>query len=261
MILAKWDCSKVWELLEGWLSQLADLGQKHPRIKPLDVFILTAKFDDRQTAARVIAKYSRPKPIINQKLLNVSNLPDVHLAQAQAVFLIGYSGDVSAPYILPTSDTLLPLKQTLLSENKFDVSPMKDVVESLYIRAACVLAAPRAFGPFHVLGLLGTGEVEERPPRMAGGVEFKHRGQSATAEIGEGEDSGTMKDEGRAQEEWEDRSQKVERPEIPCGSENAGGSDIQAFHDILFGRNINFVLTEKSLFRAIVDNVKVTPRV
>ncbi|ODN91334.1 hypothetical protein L198_05845 [Cryptococcus wingfieldii CBS 7118] len=108
---------------------------------------------------------------------------------------------------------------------------------------------------------LGVGEVEERPAVMAGGVGFKRKGQSATAGIGEGADFGMMKDEGRAQEEREDRSETVERSESPCRSEDEGGSDILAFHDILLKRNIKFVLTEKSLFRAIVDNVKATPRV
>ncbi|ODN74884.1 hypothetical protein L202_07186 [Cryptococcus amylolentus CBS 6039] len=108
---------------------------------------------------------------------------------------------------------------------------------------------------------LGMGEVEEWFARMAGGVGFKRKGQSATADIGEDVDSGTMKDEGGAQKEWEDRPEKVERPESPCASENGAGSDMLAFHDILLKRNIKFVLTEKSLFRAIVDNIKATPKV
>ncbi|ODN74860.1 hypothetical protein L202_07164 [Cryptococcus amylolentus CBS 6039] len=57
MFAKKWDCPQALKLLEGWLLRLALMGQKHPHIKPLDVFILAAKFDDRQTAARVIAEY------------------------------------------------------------------------------------------------------------------------------------------------------------------------------------------------------------
>ncbi|TYJ55159.1 hypothetical protein B9479_004197 [Cryptococcus floricola] len=59
MFAKKWDCPQALKILKAWLFQLSLMGQKHPHIKPLDVFIIAAKFDERQTAAEVIAKYKR----------------------------------------------------------------------------------------------------------------------------------------------------------------------------------------------------------
>ncbi|ODN91339.1 hypothetical protein L198_05850 [Cryptococcus wingfieldii CBS 7118] len=58
MALAKkWDCALATQVLRLWLMQLAEKGKAHAHIKPLDIFLIAAKYDLPDVAARVIAVY------------------------------------------------------------------------------------------------------------------------------------------------------------------------------------------------------------
>ncbi|ODN74878.1 hypothetical protein L202_07180 [Cryptococcus amylolentus CBS 6039] len=58
MVLAKkWDCALATQMLRLWLMQLAEKGNAHAHIKPLDIFMIAAKYDLPDVAARVIAVY------------------------------------------------------------------------------------------------------------------------------------------------------------------------------------------------------------
>ncbi|TYJ52244.1 hypothetical protein B9479_007150 [Cryptococcus floricola] len=53
----KWDCALATQVLRLWLMQLAENGNAHAHIKPLDIFMIAAKCDLPDVAARVIAVY------------------------------------------------------------------------------------------------------------------------------------------------------------------------------------------------------------
>ncbi|TYJ52243.1 hypothetical protein B9479_007149 [Cryptococcus floricola] len=53
----KWDCALATQVLRLWLMQLAGKGNALAHIKPLDIFMIAAKCDLPDVAARVIAVY------------------------------------------------------------------------------------------------------------------------------------------------------------------------------------------------------------
>ncbi|TYJ52245.1 hypothetical protein B9479_007151 [Cryptococcus floricola] len=53
----KWDCAIATQLLKSWLNVLVEKVHTHPHFKPLDVFMIAAKHDLPNVAARVIAVY------------------------------------------------------------------------------------------------------------------------------------------------------------------------------------------------------------